>query len=368
MDWTDQTESAFRHLLQQTLNSLPHEETLVIEFQGGEPTLRSDIIARTLAQLDQSGARFRLVICTNLNRVNSQTETIFAHPKVMISTSLDGPTALHQRNRTQDDGSTSRFFSTLRRLLALYGLSKISALPTITQADYDRLPQIIETYVQEGFSSIFLRPVSPHGFARKTTQNDDGSQWHRSYLQALEDLFQRNMTATQPVREYGLEVALRRIFWPSFTGHVDLRSPNPAGRDSLMIDYDGKLYPSDEARMLARLKRIDLSIGQISNGIDQTKAQHLSWNQMGETNEDCLHCAYQPFCGVDSIDDIARYDRTDLPRHMTRFCQDQMALFGFIFRKIEQADPVALANFNGHLNGDFSETPFLAPPYLVEAP
>jgi hypothetical protein len=67
------------------------------------------------------------------------------------------------------------------------------------------------------------------------------------------------------------------------------------------------------------------------------------------------------------IDDIARYDRTDLPRHMTRFCQDQMALFDFIFRKIEQSDPVALANFNGHLNGDLSETPFFAPPYLVEA-
>jgi radical SAM protein with 4Fe4S-binding SPASM domain len=134
-----------------------------------------------------------------------------------------------------------------------------------------------------------------------------------------------------------------------------------------VVDYDGKLYPSDEARMLARLKRIDLSIGHLNSGIDRIKAHHLSWNQMGETNEDCLHCAYQPFCGLDVIDDIARYDRTDLPRHMTRFCQDQMALFDFIFRKIEQSDPVALANFNGHLNGDLSETPFFAPPYLVEA-
>ncbi|NWM55125.1 His-Xaa-Ser system radical SAM maturase HxsB, partial [Escherichia coli] len=58
----------------------------------------------------------------------------------------------------------------------------------------------------------------------------------------------------------------RRIFQPGTDRHVDLRNPNPLGQDYVVIDHDGLVYPTDEARMLSRSGVIDLAIGDVRSG------------------------------------------------------------------------------------------------------
>lgn len=125
---------------------------------------------------------------------------------------------------------------------------------------------------------------------------------------------------------------------PGSSGNVDLRNPNPSGRDYLVIDYDGTIYPTDEARMMARLGQIDLSIGDVQHGVDHEKIATLNASSFNDFEPDCIHCTYQPFCGTDNIDTISRYGRIDVPRPDTWFCRRHLGLFDKLFQMMTSQD------------------------------
>jgi radical SAM protein with 4Fe4S-binding SPASM domain len=120
--------------------------------------------------------------------------------------------------------------------------------------------------------------------------------------------------------------------------HVDLRNPNPVGVDYIVIDYDGQVYPTDEARMLSRTKVIDLSIGTLAEGWDSPQRELLNRHSTNHFDSDCSRCAYQPYCGRDVVDDLARYGSIDVPRTETAYCSRHLHLFDFIFELIYSGD------------------------------
>jgi len=126
--------------------------------------------------------------------------------------------------------------------------------------------------------------------------------------------------------------------------HVNIRNPNLLGTNYVLIDYDGTIYPTDEARMLARIGRIDLSIGHASTGVDMAKRDELNTASMNNFDPDCIHCVYQPFCGTDVVDDLSRYGRLDVPRHTTWFCRRQMAVFDKVMELIYRDDAATKAS------------------------
>ena len=353
-DWEEEHLNLFYQLIES--NNHKH---IKIEFQGGEPTLRSDIIKKILDWTSANNIKAELVICTNLQNLNSDLLEIIDHDNVFISTSIDGKKTLHERQRTENKGTTDVFFNNLHYVLNKYGIDKVSALPTFT--DFSKIEETIDFYIELGLKSIFLRPVNYQGFARKKfpSSQNQVSEWSKAYFSSLEKLFIKNHKNKQDQRilEFGFENSLKRIFNIGYNGYVDLRSPNFYAKDNIIIDFDGKFYPSDEARMLSRIKIIDFSIGNLKDGLDSKKITDLNWNSIGETNPDCINCAYQPYCGVDMVDDISRYNRIDIPKHLTAFCQSQMSKFNFIFEKITSMDPVDIFNINGHLTKNFNYQP-----------
>ena len=147
---------------------------------------------------------------------------------------------------------------------------------------------------------------------------------------------------------------MKRIFRVGVDGHVDLRNPNPIGVDYLVVDFDGCIYPTDEARMLTRSGVIDLRIGSLKDGYD-TDVRRLLNSQSHTVNDPvCSNCVYQPYCGRDLIDDLSRYGRIDMPRHDTFFCQKHLHLFDLCMRLIyseDEAVQYSLAKWLG-LAGD----------------
>src|SRR3546814_8204580 len=137
------------------------------------------------------------------------------------------------------------------------------------------------------------------------------------------------------LEESYLSICLRRIFQPGRDRHVDLRNPNPMGIDYIVVDYDGIVYPTDEARMLARSGVVDLAIGHVATGWASETRDLLNRHATNQFDPTCTRCAYQPYCGRAVVDDLARYGRIDLPRHQTEFCRRHLHLFDFLFRSEE---------------------------------
>ena len=343
-DWTSETLRAVVKFLD-GLGS----ETVKVEFQGGEPLLRLDLLEEVRAHCRERFDRASFVVCTNLQRLTADHWAFLDAADTSVSTSLDGDAATHHRQRTQDTALTNDFFSNLETALRLLGPGKVSALPTIDIDAPPRPADLVEAYARYGFRSIYLRPVNYHGFARKKQGADGAAAWNAYHAAFIDHLVQRNSAQDELVEEFYFTHCLRRIFQPGIDGHVDLRNPSPVAGDYIVIDHDGALYPSDEARMLARVSAVDLSIGHVQGGLDAARVAHLNANALNNCDPDCIHCPYQPFCGVDIVDDVSRYGRVDVPRHTTWFCSRQTAIFDKAFSMVYSGDPAALHSLAGWL-------------------
>jgi His-Xaa-Ser system radical SAM maturase HxsB len=334
-DWNEETLESVLSVI----DRLPGDR-IKIEFQGGEPTLRPDLLSAVIERCERFADR-QFVICTNLQELNDDLLELFDRPDLYISTSLDGDEATHQRHRTGTKACTSRFLANLRAVTDRFGPHKVSALPTIDATNPPDVDSLIESYLDYGLTSIFLRPINYQGFARKRHSNarEQSESWRLYYERFVRRIIARNwQDRSRVLEESYLSICLRRIFQPGADRHVDMRNPNPMGVDYIVVDYDGTVYPTDEARMLSRSRVIDLSIGDVGNGWASEKREILNRHSTNQFDPACRRCAFQPYCGRDLVDDIARYGRIDVPRPDTEFCRRHLHLFDFLFELIYDED------------------------------
>jgi hypothetical protein len=102
--------------------------------------------------------------------------------------------------------------------------------------------QLVDTYLELGFRSLFLRPMSPHGFAGKTRRSIgyDMNEFVAFYEKVLAYLLKLNANGIEITEVYS-SILLRHILTPFVSNYVDLRSPAGAGFAVLVYNYDGQV-------------------------------------------------------------------------------------------------------------------------------
>lgn len=347
-----------RKTLEDTINYIctNGSDDIKIEFQGGEPSLRLDLVKEVIEQISNQLLNPSFVICSNLQKISTEFLDLLKRPDVHLSCSLDGPKLLHQKNRTKDHSMTDEFFSNLEMVIQQFGHNKISLLTTIS--DFSTINEIVDFYYGLEIPEIFLRPVNFQGFARKNFESEakDLENWHHAYKRGLEYIFQRNELGPHKLTETTFTIHLSKFFNPGQNGYVDLRTPNPLGKDYIVVDYDGALYPTDEARMISRSGLIDLKVGTIGSGLDQEKLEVLNRHSSNEKDVHCMSCRHQTYCGVDNIDNISRYGTIDIPKIDTYFCNNHMFMFDLVRSKIGSTEPRDIRNLAIHLTGFYKTT------------
>ncbi len=310
--------------------------TLTIEFQGGEPAIRFDIVrdivmeAKRRAELSQRDVRFAM--STTLHFLNDEELTFCRDNSIHLTTSLDGPDDLHARQRPRPGGASfTHTLEGLARARQVLGQDGVAALPTITRRALERPEEIVDTYVKNGFRSIFLRPLAPYGFARKThrTLGYTTSDFMRFYRAALGYILSLNAMGIE-IEETTAAIAMRHILTPFHSGYVDIRSPAGAGLGVLVYNYDGWVYPSDEARMAAETGDFRFRLGRVSDSLDQLlSSPAMAWLALGavaELQSDCEQCAFVPYCGADPVYHAIEQGAPDARRHGTSFCDRNLAI------------------------------------------
>jgi radical SAM protein with 4Fe4S-binding SPASM domain len=124
---------------------------------------------------------------------------------------------------------------------------------------------------------------------------------------------------------------------------MDLQSPSGAGISGVVYDYDGDVYPSDEARMLARVGDKIFCMGNVHKSsykdiFDGRMIHKITHNSCVETLPGCASCAFQMYCGADPIRD---YNETgDIVGHRpsSEFCKKNMAIIEHLFEIIRKND------------------------------
>lgn len=328
---------------------------LTIEFQGGEPALRFDlvreIVEQALRRNETAGRRLSFSMVSTLHHLSDEDLLFCRDHQIRLSTSIDGPANVHDRNRpnpTRD--SWARTMAALDRARAVLGHEGVSALPTLTRAALSDPTLLIDYYRALGFPSIFLRPISPYGFALKTRRAIGYSmaEFAAFYETAIDYILDLNARG-EPFEETYASILLRHIMTPFHSGYVDLRSPAGAGLGVLVYDYDGQVYPADEARMAARSGDGRFALGHVSAPfVDLLRSPAMRWLATGavaETLPGCSTCAFVPFCGADPVYHASIQGDPRGDRSTSEHCARHMTLFRLLFNRLADADVDNLATF-----------------------
>jgi uncharacterized protein len=306
----DMSEETARRALDLVFRSpAPH---LKIELQGGEPLLNfqrvRQIIVEGRARAAAEGREVSFVVTSNLALLDDDMLAFFREHDVFISTSLDGPAALHDANRPRPgNDSHARTLAGVTRARETLGHDRVAALMTTTRRSLAQPQEIVAEYARLGFTSIFLRPLSPYGFARRSaaTTGYTMSEFLAFYVRALEAILEWNARGTYLVETYA-QLLLTRILTPFPTRYVDLQSPAGAGIGGVVYNYDGDVYASDEARMLAEMGDRRFRLGNVHDDsyddiFGGATLRALVEASVAESIPGCADCALLPWCGADPV-------------------------------------------------------------------
>ena len=286
--------------------------SIKIEFQGGEPLLNFDLIKYIVEKAehinDIHSRDLGFVIATNLALINDDVLNYCRLHNILISTSLDGPRDLHNANRPRPGGNSYELtVKGIEKARDFLGRDRVSALMTTTQASLLRVTEIIDEYVRLGFDGIFLRQLSPYGFAVKTKwySSYSADEWLQFYKEGLKYIIQLNKQGVFFVEQFAATI-LTKILTPFDAHYVDLMSPAGAGIAAVVYNYDGSVYASDESRMLAEMGDPHFQLGNVHR--HTYEELFLSDNLLDALESSfaysapmCNDCAYEPYCGSDPV-------------------------------------------------------------------
>lgn len=322
-----------------------------IEFQGGEPLLNFDLIRHIVLKAEERNLAERrdlaFVIATNLSVLDDEILNFCKEHNIFISTSLDGPEDLHNGNRSNAGNNSYRItLEGIAQARKTLGYDRVSALMTTTKASLSRVTDIVNEYVKQGFTGIFLRSLSPYGFAIKTKTFDeyDSEQWQEFYRTGLDYIIELNKKGTFLVEQY-TALILRKMLTPYGTGFVNLQSPAGIGIAGIIFNYNGEVYPSDEARMKAEMGDKIFKMGNLlTDNYEQIMLSPALLDPLEESVAEavpmCEECAFLPYCGSDP--DYHYATQRDFVGHkaLSGFCKRNMGIFRYIIQKMED-DPEA---------------------------
>lgn len=314
---------------------------LTMEFQGGEPSLHPELIRYGIEMaehINESEKReMRYVLCSNCVNLTDEVLEICKRFNVIISTSLDGPSYLHNANRGCAD-SYEKVVAGIEKARKTLGFERVSPLQTTSLKALDYPIEIVDEYVRLGFNGIFLRALNPYGLAAYNLN------WYRYterfidfYKTAFEHILEINKQGTLFMEEFAV-IVLRKILTPFNTGFVDLQSPAGIINSVLVYNYDGYVYASDESRMLAENGDYTFRLGSVhdcyENIVFGSNVQKIAQIWANETLAGCSECALRNYCGADPVRNYSTQGDMYGHRPTSLLCKKNKAVIEYLISLI----------------------------------
>lgn len=323
---------------------------LKIEFQGGEPLLSFDVIRFIVEyshKRNQTERRdLELVVTTNLVPITDEILSFFRENRILVSTSLDGPGFIHNANRPRKGNDSYEItIRSLEKVRQALGHDRVSATMTTTKLSLEHPEEIVDEYVRQGFSAIFLRSISPYGYASRTGEaaRYEMAEFLTFYKRALDHIIKINRAGIDFTEVYA-QILLRKILTPFATSYVDLQSPAGAGLGAVAYNYNGDVYASDESRMLSEMGDESFRLGNVHTDsyaeiFGGDTLQNLAASSILETLPGCTDCAFLSYCGADPV--FHHRTQGDVMGHRptSAFCLKNMSILGHLFDLLRNGDP-----------------------------
>lgn len=311
---------------------------LNFEFQGGEPLLNFDIIRHIIeyAEPRKGDKCIRYNIVSNLTLLTDEIIQFISDYNIGVSTSIDGPASLHNNNRPfkNSEGTFHDVCDAVTRLRDA-GI-RPGAIQTTTKHSLPYAKEIIKTYQDLGFETVFIRPLTPLGKA-KMYWDEIGytpQEFLTFYKEAIAAVFDLNRQGYF-IYEANAAILLKRIHGYTMN-YMELRSPCGAGIGQIAYFADGRVFTCDEGRMLAEMGDDSFCIGNVFEDSYQNMMKHgvcrtVCASSTLDSIPSCCDCVYQPYCGTCPVVNYALYNDVIAKSPHTFKCQINEGILDYLF-------------------------------------
>lgn len=284
------------------------QRELTFEFQGGEPLSNFPMIRHIVEYSERKALEKEKVIhysvVSNLSLLTEEMLLFLKEHQVSISTSLDGCREVHSYNRPLSGEKDSH--EVLMRKLELLKKHEVSygAIQTTTRRSLGYGKEIIDEYLSLGMTNIFLRPLTPLGYAlqRWDEIGYTTDEFLAFYRKCLLYILEKNRQGIF-IKEGHAVIFLAKILDHYGVNYMELRSPCGAAVGQMAYYYDGNVFTCDEGRMLYEMGDASFQIGNVKKDdydilINSRLCRMICKSSILESLPKCCDCAYQPYCGT----------------------------------------------------------------------
>ena len=328
-------------------------DNMTFEFQGGEPLLNFNVIKEMIlySEIKKGDKQIQYTMVSNLLALSDDKLQFLREHKVQVSTSLDGPRHVQEYNRRMRISGSS--FDVVRqgyKRLQENGIDA-GAIETTTRYSLNYPEDIINTYLDLGIRGVFLRPLTPLGFA-KADWSDIGytpEEFLLFYKRAFQRILEINRDGTC-FPEYLAAYFLKKILQGFSMNYMELRSPCGAVTGQLSYYYDGGVYTCDEARMVSEMGDDAFCLGTVDNSyaeiVNTPICKAVQASSILESLPSCGDCVYQPYCGVCPVVTYAA-EKDLFPRVPKNFrCQIYRGIQDYLFDLLKRNEPETMDILN----------------------
>lgn len=319
---------------------------LTFEFQGGEPLVNYEVIKYIVNYSEEVnvGKIIEYNIVSNLTLLDDEMTEFFSEHKVNISTSVDGNEFVHNKNRPYLNGkNTYKDVEKNLKIIQEKGICS-GAVQTTTRYSLKNYKEIVDNYIYLGLQSIFIRPLTPLGFAHDHWAEIGYStdEFLEFYRKGIEYLMQINLKGTY-CSEGHATIFLKKILCQDPVNYMELRSPCGAGTGQLAYYYDGQVFACDGARMIYEMGDPSFKFGTVndrySDLINSDTCHAICSASVLESIQSCCDCVYQPFCGICTVINLAMGNNI-FPKTPNDYkCRIYGGMLDILFEIIKRNDP-----------------------------
>lgn len=325
---------------------------ITIEFQGGEPLLNWNVLKNTILYAKRKAKDkkkvLKLAIVTNFSTMDKQKAKFLIDNEVSICTSLDGPEKIHNKNRLYSNGNSYK--ETVKWINYFNKLSdfdikgkkafKPSALLTVTKFSLHHYKEIIDEYIKNNLDHIFLRPITPIGYAAKYWDKIGYTveEFLDFYKKSLNYILDLNLKDKLFIEKTAV-IFLQKILKSKDPKYLDLRSPCGASIGQMAYNYNGDIYTCDEGRMIGWLGNELFKIGNIKNKYEELihnpVTKTVCFSSILETQHSCFKCVYKPYCGQCPVYNYATQNSIWGNMTSNYRCQLYTGILDYIFKLLK---------------------------------
>lgn len=328
-------------------------DNLTFEFQGGEPLLNFDVIKGMILYAEEHKGTKKIGYTTvsNLLALTEDKIEFLKQYHVSVSTSMDGPKHVHDHNRKAGVNRSS--FAAMEKGLKRLQSEGISggAIETTTRYSLDYPEEIVEAYRTHGIPGIFIRPLTPLGFAAEDWSRIGYTtrEYLDFYQKALDYIIEINRSG-EYFPEFLAGYFLKKILGNFAENYMELRSPCGASMGQLSYYYNGDIYTCDEGRMISEAGKYGFRLGNVYESTYESLIQNPVCKATAiastiETLPGCSDCVFQPYCGVCPVVTYAM-EGDIFPKQPHGFrCEIYKGIQKILFTKLEEADEEVLRVF-----------------------